>query len=43
MNDSYAIQQFLGSGQFGVVNLATHIASKNQFAVKSILKTKMSA
>jgi hypothetical protein len=43
INDSYASQQFLGSDQFDVVNLATHIASKNQFSIKSILKTKMSA
>lgn len=32
----------MGSGQFGVVNLATHIASQKKFAVKSILKVKMS-
>lgn len=37
----YELNSVLGQGQFGVVNIATHLESKAQFAVKSVLKEKM--
>lgn len=40
-HEFYTLANQLGKGQFGIVNVARHVTSKEEYAVKQVVKEKM--